>query len=480
MASRTPPPDPLRSSHFQSSQSAGEIIIDRNIPKDIAEVLDELSHQRALHFDKLHHFSSEQATAFKKLESALMDYEFRFLEMKKAYLEYQKDQKNQKSQQKFSQLYEQLDTLGVELTKTYASLGMISDHFDLLLNREHSYADFICTKERILNPILNNLLFFQQLHAFFQTNQERVISEFQKAGILQSGLPALEKIDLEYVNEGDETHHFGKKPVVVTFIFSKGMSFKFVCKPRDALLDQKVIELFRQINQLPPSQKSSTHDLPTYTILSPSKETSWEMIEDLGPISLWEFIDGKHPSHKQSAHSFIDQDVSKEKQAVLYQKLNHLDAILTQLSISDLTFANIFFVALDSDHPEIVPIDLENIQWGKPTQLKGHPEQVHLKPQELQLISELKEKIPSLIIRILPLGTQDLLVFGSTHKTNEDLTTRSTQNLGSQGYTIFQEELLKKLLLKDILNSDVPYLTELQKVLYYGLPSQGVRIGERK
>ncbi len=80
-----------------------------------------------------------------------------------------------------------------------------------------------------------------------------------------------------------------------------------------------------------------------------------------------------------------------------------------------------------------------------------------LTPKELEFIGKLKKNFENLVIRVLPLGTQDLLVFGATHKTNEALTSISSENLGSQGYTVFSQEHLKRFFLKDILNSDVPY-----------------------
>ncbi len=481
-SSSTPPPDRSGPARFHSSGGRAEIIVDQSIPKDIAEVLSELEIQRRQNIEKLRALDPGKASTFIELERDLVSYERQFfLEWKKAFLEYTQDETNVHLQEAFSELDRKFYQAGLDLATKYKLLGLTQDHIDLLVNKEHTYSDFICTKERVLNPLINDLLFFNQLQAFFNANQERIIQEFQQAGILAKGL-TLETIDPpKYINEGDETHHMGKKPVIVTFNFIGGKIFKFVCKPRDALLDQNIIELFKQINRFSSSEKSGSHALPEYTIISPSSESGWKMSEDLGAISLWELIDGIHPDKRQNASSFIDQDVIKKQQGLLYQKLNRLDAILTKLNISDLIFTNIFFVGLDSDDPKIIPIDLENVCWGKqPTLLEGHPEQVTLTPKELEFIGILEKKLEDLVVRVLPLGTQELLTYAATHKTNEDLTSRSTENLGNQGYETFSRERLKRFLLKDTLNSDVPYLTELRKVLYYGLPHQGIEIGRRK
>ena len=47
-------------------------------------------------------------------------------------------------------------------------------------------------------------------------------------------------------------------------------------------------------------------------------------------------------------------------------------------------------------------------------------------------------------------------------------------------YTNVSKEQLKSLFLFDVLNRDVPYFTEMNGVLYYGLSSQNIKIGKLK
>ena len=90
-----------------------------------------------------------------------------------------------------------------------------------------------------------------------------------------------------------------------------------------------------------------------------------------------------------------------------------------------------------------------------------------------------------MVVRILPLNTMNLLALNS-YQSCDALVERFTQNLQGQGFALTSPEEsislqihLRQLLLKDILNSDVPYLTEFQNMLYYGMPKDGNIIGRR-
>ncbi len=98
----------------------------------------------------------------------------------------------------------------------------------------------------------------------------------------------------------------------------------------------------------------------------------------------------------------------------------------------------------------------------------------------MKLIDTLKQEIDSLAIRILPLNTINLLSL-NFYDSCERLAGKCMESLDRQGFilTVSKEEL-KQLLLRDILSSDVPYLTEFQTMLYCGMPYQKNVIGRKK
>ncbi|NGX43286.1 MAG: hypothetical protein K940chlam7_01581 [Chlamydiae bacterium] len=475
-----PPQKPPKSDYPEYSPTPP---LDPPVPKDDEVTIGLESDLRQLRLQKLKPLKPGHHQNVLDLENDLNIYEERFLSLRQSFLLSRQNKDDRKLKIQYLKQEHELRQLGDRLFTTYPQLDLSRVDFNSLSNPESTYADFVCKRAIILNTAVSKLSFLANLDVFLGANQERIMQEFQRVGLLGRNYQPTDVVDVHfaYIQKDAEKHNRGKVAVLVRFTFKNNSQFKFVCKPRDALLDQSVIDLFKQINQLPLSQKSSPHLLCEYTIISPSRKEGWKIDADLGLISLWEFIDGRRSKRGRSAANCIRLEIDNEPmQKVMLEKLDYLDAILTQLHISDLHCENVLFRGLDGPNPEIFPIDLENIQWEGETQLEGRPERIHLASEEMRCIEALKREIENLVIRILLLNTLNLLALGS-YNTCELLTLKCIENLDNQGFILTTpKKELKQLLLKDILNSDVPYLTEFQNMLYFGMPYQRNIIGRKK
>ncbi|NGX31160.1 MAG: hypothetical protein K940chlam8_00521, partial [Chlamydiae bacterium] len=200
-------------------------------------------------------------------------------------------------------------------------------------------------KDVLINSYVNKFIYKKEVERWIENNREFLITNFFKD---KEENPEFKVTFIE----NSETHNEGKVAIYITFKDNPIC----VCKPRDASIDEAIIQLFKEINAIPLDKRTVKNTLPTYSI------------HNIENISIWEFVEGKlsMDKHNQkvatSAKQFINTSVASGKQALLKNKLNEMHAILSRIHVGDLHGANIKFRGLSTNDPEIVPIDLENIQ----------------------------------------------------------------------------------------------------------------------
>lgn len=283
-----------------------------------------------------------------------------------------------------------------------------------------------------------------------------------------------EKVDPKIPRLGvcPETHNYGRLPAFIKCSINGKTLFKLVYKPRNALIDKAVIETFKKINMLNDEQKSSkTIPLPEYKIVS------------LDNCSLWEYIDGKDIEKEKSAGVYIYNKFSNRPSKLenAQKVLNRLDAVLTRMQISDLHKENVKIKHLKSSQQivDIIPIDLENRQRNKPTQLGGNPKKVTLTDAEKNLIDNtFVDQLPNIPFRYLPVSTHIMANFIQNYDMHENLKQSLLKGfLDDKILVKMGPSELEENILVNMLNNDVPYFTEYQGVVYYGLPDKGRVIG---
>ena len=272
--------------------------------------------------------------------------------------------------------------------------------------------------------------------------------------------------------ESSETHNRGKTAAHVIFILEGREVLKVMFKHRPAIIDEGVIELFEAINQLPLHQRSSHHLLPTYKILN--------MTVGHEQVSIWEFIEGIQFKDVANVKLGIERIKQAKHRPLLHQKLNRIDAILSRASISDLHPENVICRGLEGNDPELFLVDLENYQRGQGTLLGGNPSSVTLTQEEKELIDRFKATIHSRPFRYLPCKTMILAGAITSYRGGEILAPKIIERCIADGYIMNAQVNLEEKILLDVLNRDVPYFTEWEGKLYYGLPTSGIIIGERK
>lgn len=314
--------------------------------------------------------------------------------------------------------------------------------------------------EQVLNGILNGMSFNNEMNQFLQKNMKEIFEFFNK-----KHLNCIDQINFKTEKQGGERHNRGKVPTKVTFFLGSKKILQVFLKPRNSKLDLKVIDLFNSINRIYPKKPR----LPVYKICNFNYERK--------AYSIWEFINGKclEGDFVPSESSTI---MDHEKKAALLNKMMWMESILRRINISDLHGENVIFREVNGD-PEVVPIDLESIQEGFPTGLFGQkmPALQPLSKEGMKLISDFKDSvIPNCQFRVVPLATQKFMNAKSNYKTVPSLA-KEIIGLKKYFFNINPSEL-EDLILGDIINSDIPFLTEFEGKLYYGVPESGKLIGK--
>ena len=107
---------------------------------------------------------------------------------------------------------------------------------------------------------------------------------------------------------------------------------------------------------------------------------------------------------------------------------------------------------------------------------------IELTEIEIQSVRSFSEVTNQMHLRILPLATRTMVsaaVHGN-YKATEELASLMWANLKKEYALSITFSELEKFILLDLLNGDVPYITELKGEIYYGSVSMQKNIGKRK
>lgn len=365
----------------------------------------------------------------------------------------------------------QLDLSLGQLITGYPHFKLDKAHFSnwYILGRiykEDREKTLLLFKEQLLNSTVNHLTFVSQALEFATQNKKKIVSEFYKGDTTRIDF---NKLSIQVDPVSQETHGEGKVPCKVTFTQEGNKLFQVFLKPRKALLDCSVMELFKEINKLPPSQKSSDILLPEYKILPFPNDD----------YSIWEFIEGKQFDYHPSRSIGELQNPQKE---ILSSKLIRLEQICQKIHLSDLHGHNIIFTNLTGNDPGIVPIDLESLQISS-TGLYGDqrvPSMKPLTPQEQKAIAKFEESVEKTEFRVVALATGLLEGVLTNPLSFKNITEALMSTCQKQGYTIKKKPVeLEELMLRDFLRHDIPYLTQFSKKLYWNASQKGEEIGEK-
>lgn len=356
----------------------------------------------------------------------------------------------------------------------------------------HSIEDIQFAKEILFNGIINSQIYKISVNDFVLNNKELIISQ------LQSGkeplFSSLEHVDVsvDYIGMS-EGHNSGKRPLLVKFQDSQNpaLEFKAVIKPRNAAIDKAVIETFNEINDLADEEKSDKDPLPTYRIIDPSSSEGWSSLDKVGEISLWEFVEGKSVAQSgraQSAYTYIHETLKRNSPAseATEAKLDRLNKVLYEMGIGDLHSENII-VQKKEGTLRFIPIDLE-VRYRDREQFKTQgtrlgkvPEKFSLTAQENKIIHKFNKRAVALSVRVLPASTMTLMCLLASADTKQGfnkLCQMMTEELSTR-YNLDKQKI-EEYLYQDVLNKDIPYFTEKNGKLYYGLSSENRIIGEIK
>jgi hypothetical protein len=124
---------------------------------------------------------------------------------------------------------------------------------------------------------------------------------------------------------------------------------------------------------------------------------------------------------------------------------------------------------------------LESIQPGNATGLFTiDPEIPAFTEAEITLLERGKERIGEVPVRFVPIPTSHFLAGLTRCDSFISLASFVEQSLQRKNFTLcVQQDELEWLVLNDFLHNDVPYLTEYQSKIYYGLSSEGKVIARR-
>lgn len=333
---------------------------------------------------------------------------------------------------------------------------------------------FELLKTQILNIVCNRVFYIGKMSRFIQKHLQVIASNFYEDYTNQANFQF--EIVFNPHCKGDlpdETHHKGEIPFRVNFFLASINStpsvfvFSVFIKPRDAVIDIAVLEVFKKLNL----DKTLNPKLPVYKIITIDK------------YSIWAFIKGC--AHEKTANLAIDKFKNDGKITIdqadeLLKKLRVLDAACEKLTVSDLHLKNVIFTDLDTASPNIVPIDLESLQpEAKQTGLYNvstASAQYEWSDYAIKVLQAFNPK--NYPFRVVPLETK---FFTNALNSPWDLKQiiSDIQGFFNKKYNMERDKpFLKRLLLEDFLQGDVPYFTEYQDVLYWG-KSDGVRLGKK-
>ena len=283
----------------------------------------------------------------------------------------------------------------------------------------------------------------------------------------------LKHVSFKLFSSGSETHNRGKLPIKIVFFLGETELFSIFYKPRDAQVDEKIIQTFSDLNALSKEEKSSDAFLPVYKIVN--------LVNNGESLSLWEFIEGEHLQGNSAGDVIKILSISEQEKKSLYQQLLRLESVCTFLNISDLHLENLVFTHLGQGSPQVIPVDLESAQPGNATGLFSiDPEILPFTKAEITILEKSKERIGECSVRFVPIPTSHFLA-GLTRCDSFVLMASFIQGaIQKKSYALcIPKDELEWLVLNDFLHNDVPYLTEYKSQIYYVTPSEKKLIARR-
>lgn len=353
----------------------------------------------------------------------------------------------------------QLEEFIQHLLEQYNDQDLLAEHFsdwrylhEHPIDRREIQIEFM--KEQLLNRCANPGIFKASVEALVEQKKMQLIAEFSDWNL--EGLnPDNVKVTVNPI--GSETHRGGKVPAEILFQHTNGQEFRVFFKPRKAEVDRAIIALFGAINALS-DERSSNVNLPTYKII--------ESGEGEEPYSFWEHIPGDHKPGS-AADLVVEAMEDSDEKIALQGQLMRLESICRRINLSDLHQDNVIFSEMGTERARIVPIDLESIQRNAPTGLyrKG-PELPDLSEQERELLERFNREILDTPIRLVIISTSRLEAALRKCDSHIELAKDMMEQLSD---CIIEATLgrLEELILKDILQNDIPYLEERGAKVYY-------------
>ena len=353
----------------------------------------------------------------------------------------------------------------------------LKNYINLPALYEPNFQKLLLYQQQVVNQIYNRISYRSEILNNLKANRKLLEAEFS--------VPQNAKLGIKWLK--GEGHNQGRKAVIIGYE-KDGEMQQLVYKPRDSRIDKEILETFRQINDLHKNSTSQSQ-LPQYKIVNLNDNKS----------SVWEFIEGEHPKAKirigrakkvviTSAHNFVS---NKKCISELASSLAYMNKILHSIYVSDLHGENIIFQKnSDGLYCAIVPIDLENVYICDPngplelnpapsTGLGGHLTST-LSAQEKEITDQFKRKAHQFQVRYIPIGTFKLSGFITGLDTQQTFLNLLREILsGDKIRPEMNYEVVRKAYVRDVLNRDVPFLSEHNGSIYYGPVSQGLKIGER-
>ncbi len=367
--------------------------------------------------------------------------------------------------------------------------GVVHTDFGPLFSNQ---ASLPYVREKLLNRVFNTFFNKQQIEDFLQRNKKRIIEEF---GTKEHQLSSPNEFTFEIELTGKETHDKGKLPAKVVFSLQGKKAFTVMYKPRSAVLDKAIQELFIEL------------EMPHYKIVSFPEENK----------SIWEYIDGEDmllPNDERRSLGVVDeklkgegarrtpevfirysQTIQKSEQIDLFLKLERLHKVLVAIESTDLHSEN---VRLGKDR-NIYPIDLEVMDPRQLTMLMVDDyfrdaadyratNWKKLTSIEQAAIKKWQERVnPNrlLSVRHVLVNTGQLVLlnyYDNTRDAAVEMAKLIEKALNSRGYVTSENQkiIIRNQVYIDLLNGDVPYFTELENIVYYGYPKEGYKIGRKE
>lgn len=316
---------------------------------------------------------------------------------------------------------------------------------------EETPLSFYYYQSQLIHSIINRHEYIKQINDDISHRKLEILQDFfphQAAGIRYG------EVRFEITFFEADGHLGGKSPALITFYSEKfSKLLRLIYKPRAALMDQRIIEKFKQINKLnnkdPLHNRNPRRQLPVYDIHSYDNR-----------FSMWEFIEGeKLPA--TSAENFIKNLKSCPGQQKLAYELEagllRLEAVCREMGISDFHGDNLILSG-----NQIVPIDLESLQsigTGLYYTNPHIPEELEVTPQERQeIIKVFLDEKSEIEFRTIIIETGDFEGGSANPAMFNFFFDTVKKQLERKG--IFVDASLKGLIMRDFLNNDIPYFLQ--------------------